>query len=78
MKKKYNVMCGQEFVGECECYETADDWCQAHNEIPEAAAQVLRKAVDRMISKGDLSAKSKWQILEFLSADYLGGGSSGP
>lgn len=36
MKKKYNVMCGQEFVGECECYETADDWCQAHNEIPEA------------------------------------------
>lgn len=48
------------------------------DEIPAAAAQVLRKAVDRMISKGDLSAKSKWQILEFLSADYLGGDSSGP
>ena len=47
------------------------------DEIPAAAAQVLRKAVDRMISKGDLSAKSKWQILEFLSADYLGGDNNG-
>ena len=43
------------------------------DEIPGDMAVILKKAVDIMISKGDLSSKSKWQVLEHLAADYMSG-----
>ena len=41
------------------------------DQIPAPAAAVLKKAVDRMTGKGDVTNKNLWQCLEFLSANYL-------
>lgn len=41
--------------------------------IPSETASVLKKAVDKMISKGDITNKNKWQIIEYLAADFLAG-----
>ena len=43
------------------------------NKIPTGAAKVIRKALDRMVGKGDLTVKNLWQGLEYLCADYLAG-----
>lgn len=47
------------------------------DEIPAGTAVILKKAVDRMVSKGDLSSKSKWRFLELLASDYMGGAHDG-
>lgn len=41
--------------------------------IPPDAAQVVKRAVDRMVDAGDIPAKTKWKAIELLSADYLAG-----
>ena len=43
------------------------------NKIPAGAAKIIRKALDRMVGKGDLTNKNLWQGLEYLCADYLSG-----
>ena len=43
------------------------------NKIPSGAAKIIRKALDRMVGKGDLTNKNLWQGLEYLCADYLSG-----
>lgn len=41
--------------------------------IPVSSAKIIKKAIDRMIGKGDITSKNMWQALEYLAADYLGG-----
>jgi hypothetical protein len=42
-------------------------------EMPPAAAAVVARAVDHMVSSGDVSGTAKWQALEFWASDYLAG-----
>ena len=41
--------------------------------IPAESAKIIRRALDRMVGKGDITAKNFWQGLEYLCADYLSG-----
>jgi hypothetical protein len=41
--------------------------------IPLSAAQVIDRALDVMMADGDTGIQNRWQALEFLAADYLGG-----
>ncbi len=41
--------------------------------VPETAAQVIRDALDKTVSSGELTSKNLWQALEYWAADYLGG-----
>jgi hypothetical protein len=41
--------------------------------IPAAAAQTIKRAVELMRDKGDLTQKNLWQALEYLAVDYLAG-----
>jgi hypothetical protein len=41
--------------------------------IPADAADVIKRAVDKMADAGDLSKKNRWQALEWMASDYLGG-----
>jgi len=44
------------------------------DKVPVGAAKVIKKAVDRMVRKGDVTKNNLWQILEYLCAEYLSGG----
>jgi hypothetical protein len=41
--------------------------------VPVSAAKVIRKAVEKMVNRGDVSRDAQWQVLEFLCAEYLAG-----
>jgi hypothetical protein len=43
------------------------------SKIPAESAKIIRKALDRMTGKGDITGKNLWQGLEYLCADYLSG-----
>ena len=43
------------------------------NKIPQSAAKIIKKALDKMVSSGDITSKNLWQGLEYLCADYLAG-----
>jgi hypothetical protein len=42
--------------------------------IPAESAKVIRKALDRMVGRGDITSKNLWQGVEYLCADYLSSG----
>lgn len=44
-----------------------------NDKMPAQAAMVVKKAVDKMVGKGDLSPKARWQATEMWAADYLAG-----
>lgn len=44
------------------------------DQVPAPAAAIVKRAVDRMVGKGDVTNKNLWQVLEYLAAEYLGGG----
>jgi len=47
--------------------------------VPAPVAAMLRRAVDTMVTSGDITTKAKWRLLELLAADYLAGGdNAGP
>lgn len=41
--------------------------------IPSAAAEVINRAVEKMMASGEITNKNKWQALEYMAADYLSG-----
>lgn len=41
--------------------------------IPAGSAKVIKRALDRMVGRGDITNKNLWEGLEYLCADYLGG-----
>jgi ParB-like chromosome segregation protein Spo0J len=44
------------------------------SKIPAESARVIRKALDKMIGKQEVTSKNLFQGLEYLAADYLAGG----
>ncbi len=43
------------------------------SDVPAAAAQVIREAIDTMEKAGDVNPTNRWQALEYLCAEYLAG-----
>lgn len=41
--------------------------------IPAEAADVIRQAVKKAEKEGTITSKNRWQLIEYLCADYLGG-----
>ncbi len=55
-----------------------DEWVQltailGSSAIPKESAEVISKALKKMLESGDITAKNKWQAIELWAADYLGG-----
>ncbi len=40
-------------------------------QVPEMVADVIRAAIDKMTAKGDIGEDNRWQLLEYLCANYL-------
>jgi len=40
-------------------------------QVPEMVADVIQAAIDKMMAKGDIGEDNKWQMLEYLCAEYL-------
>lgn len=43
------------------------------NSIPPDAAKIVKKAIDKMMSRGVVRPRNLWQCLEYWAADYLAG-----
>ena len=64
-----------------EAWEDCDDdkrWVPIESvigraKIPAESAKIIRKTLDRMTGKGEITNKNLWQGLEYLCADYLAG-----
>ena len=41
--------------------------------IPIRAAFVISKAINAAIECGDITRSNRWQLIEYLAADYLAG-----
>lgn len=59
-------------------YDPAGEWTYltkvfGSNSIPTEAAQVIQQALKKAEKEGIISKKNRWQLIEFLCADYLGG-----
>ncbi|KAB2328945.1 hypothetical protein F7731_23620 [Cytobacillus depressus] len=44
-----------------------------HHKIPSKSGAVVKKALDRMLSKGELEKQQKWEALEYWATQYLQG-----
>lgn len=44
-----------------------------HHKVPAKSAAVIKKAVDRMLSSGDITKQHKWEALEYWATNYLDG-----
>lgn len=59
-------------------YDPVGEWTYltkvfGSNSIPTEAAQVIQQALKKAEKEGIISKKNRWQLIEFLCADYLGG-----
>lgn len=59
-------------------YDPAGEWTYltkvfGSNSIPTEAAQVIQQALNKAEKEGVIGKKNRWQLIEFLCADYLGG-----
>lgn len=59
-------------------YDPAGEWTYltkvfGSNSIPAEAAQVIQQAIKKAEKEGIIGKKNRWQIIEYLCADYLGG-----
>ena len=43
------------------------------DEIPQAAARIVQRAVAHLVETGDATEKARWMALEYWAADYLAG-----
>lgn len=43
------------------------------DKIPAKSASIIHRALEKMMSEGDITNQNKWQAFEYLSADYLSG-----
>lgn len=43
------------------------------DKVPVEAAKIIKKAVDTMQARGEVTKKNLWQAIEYWAADYLGG-----
>lgn len=59
-------------------YDPAGEWTYltkvfGSNSIPTEAAQVIQQALKKAEKEGVIGKKNRWQLIEFLCVDYLGG-----
>ncbi len=59
-------------------YDPAGEWTYltkvfGSNSIPTDAAKVIEEALKKAEKEGTITKKNRWQLLEYLCADYLGG-----
>lgn len=59
-------------------YDPAGEWTYltkvfGSNSIPTEVAQVIQQALKKAEKEGVIGKKNRWQLIEFLCADYLGG-----
>lgn len=59
-------------------YDPAGEWTYltkvfGSNSIPTDAAKVIEEALKKAEKEGTITRKNRWQLLEYLCADYLGG-----
>ena len=59
-------------------YDPAGEWTYltkvfGSNSIPAEAAQVIQQVIKKAEKEGIIGKKNRWQIIEYLCADYLGG-----
>jgi hypothetical protein len=45
--------------------------------VPREVGKVLQQALEKMQENGDVTDKNRWQMLEYLAADYLAGKTDG-
>lgn len=58
-------------------YDPAGEWTYltkvfGSNSIPTEAAQVIQQALKKAEKEGVIGKKNRWQLIEYLCADYLG------
>lgn len=44
-----------------------------NNKMPAKSAAIVKRALDKMLSDGDIAKNNKWQALEYWAAEYLSG-----
>ena len=59
-------------------YDENEEWTYlaklfGSNAIPGEAANVIQQAIKKAEKKGTITSKNRWQLIEFLCADYLSG-----
>lgn len=43
------------------------------NSIPVSAAETIKQAIKKAEKEGEITSKNRWQLIEYLAADYLAG-----
>lgn len=41
------------------------------DKVPADSAVIINKAIEKMMKEGDIEVQNKWQLMEYLAADYL-------
>ena len=59
-------------------FNEEDDWTYlaklfGSNAIPAGSANVIQQAIKKAEKEGVITSKNRWQLIEYLCADYLGG-----
>jgi len=59
-------------------YDESQEWVQlaaifGSPAVPKESADVIRKALDKMLEDGEVGGKNKWQAVEYWAADCLAG-----
>ena len=59
-------------------YDPAGEWTYlttvfGSTSIPKEAAEVIEQALKKAEKEGVVTKKNRWQLIEYLCADYLGG-----
>ena len=56
--------------------ESQSDWVYITDifgaRVPKEVAAILKEGIEKMKKSGEITDKNKWQILEYLFADFLG------
>lgn len=59
-------------------FSEEEDWTYlaklfGSNAVPGASAQIIQQAIKKAEKEGAITSKNRWQLIEYLCADYLGG-----
>lgn len=59
-------------------FDEEEDWTYltklfGSNAVPGESAQVIQQAIKKAEKEGTVTSKNKWQLIEYLCADYLSG-----
>lgn len=68
----------QQFQMEIAGYDPAGEWTYltkifGSNSVPKEAAEVIEQALKKAEKEGVVTKRNRWQLIEYLAADYLAG-----